>query len=1141
MFVQNNNIAINNPHNFSHFVNNQFSQKSSPYLSKKTSCINAVNSRKSNQEACLVNSLSHPNEIFHKHQDSKLNNTSQALISNLTQTLRTQSNAGYRLSSKRSVPHNFKGEQSSIMINCIINNKNIFDDSSKNCMSLYTNKDNKWNTKLTNEVTKKSQRRRGINIKTLPVDTPKRSSDKKFTLMKLITKTFTKETLNINKPCFCRAKRKIKDIIESDIEAGVMAVLFFIGLFLNDIKTIFLKAKYDIYFDLVYFLLIIILLIEIICSFILLNKYRFSFFFWLDIFSVFSLITDIENIQNVIINIFLTEEERENEGNNNVEKIRTILHLLRVIKLVRAVKVYKAVITLMKSYEIRKKLEEIRNKEVEKLKIKEKKMLSNIIKKRRTNAITTQINNFIGASPIGQLNANNSSENLTTSVQEFSENKYIHHKSVFTVNSVFPVNVPLDTITKNNVNINIKNNTVNSDYSVNVIGNATSSAEAALKQMISNRQKERKKSLQIESRTKKTKVLFLSITKKILVIILFLFFISPILDEDFYNKDKNCNYNFLANYLQHYLENNYKQELIVNLINETTIHPVKHFPILTILYENITLYTNTSINMNENEYRQWELQKTFSLHKSIVIIYSTKHIAIINSYINIVKIFIALIVMFYLSVLINSDLQSLVLKPLEVMLEIVQAVAKDPVNYKSIEDMNKTILKSKANSKKFKKIISTEALNVDYEIQTLQFAILRISALIAIGFGEAGGEILKENIHSVHGLNPMLPGKKIQSVFGFCFIRNFTEINEVLQEKTILFVNTIADIVHSSVDKFNGVCNKNIGDCFLLVWKFKSLNNNTNNDINKNTGNTEKTLPKKISHKCESSDTIKFIKKTNEEELIDKCKSDTKMQLIADSSLVSFLNIIKKIHKSQSILELNKDQDLQERFGKNFKIKMGFGLHIGWGIEGAIGSFYKIDCSYLSPNVNIAARLETATNIYGVDILLSGNLHSCFSEYTQKLCRQIDTVALKGCLFPVKLYTVDLNHNLQPGKLKGKALSGKEKREMINIKRTKIKNLYEKAKIEGNTKSITEIYYKMSKGFRLLLKDIKSGEFKRYFKLGFDEYIRGNWELAYKYLKQANYIEPTDCPTVKLCNYIFSYGKKAPKDWKGFRKLDSKF
>ena len=119
------------------------------------------------------------------------------------------------------------------------------------------------------------------------------------------------------------------------------------------------------------------------------------------------------------------------------------------------------------------------------------------------------------------------------------------------------------------------------------------------------------------------------------------------------------------------------------------------------------------------------------------------------------------------------------------------------------------MLKNSVQTKKGnKQNIDTETLSVDYEIRTLQFAILRISALIAIGFGEAGGEILKENINSEQGLNPMIPGKKIQSVFGFCFIKNFTEINEVLQEKTILFVNTIADIVHSSVDKFQGVCNK---------------------------------------------------------------------------------------------------------------------------------------------------------------------------------------------------------------------------------------------------------------------------------------------------------------------------------------------
>jgi len=36
----------------------------------------------------------------------------------------------------------------------------------------------------------------------------------------------------------------------------------------------------------------------------------------------------------------------------------------------------------------------------------------------------------------------------------------------------------------------------------------------------------------------------------------------------------------------------------------------------------------------------------------------------------------------------------------------------------------------------------------------------------------------------------------------------------------MLFVNQIAAIVHDKVDKYGGAANKNIGDAFLLVWKF---------------------------------------------------------------------------------------------------------------------------------------------------------------------------------------------------------------------------------------------------------------------------------------------------------------------------------
>ncbi len=35
----------------------------------------------------------------------------------------------------------------------------------------------------------------------------------------------------------------------------------------------------------------------------------------------------------------------------------------------------------------------------------------------------------------------------------------------------------------------------------------------------------------------------------------------------------------------------------------------------------------------------------------------------------------------------------------------------------------------------------------------------------------------------------------------------------------MVFVNTIASIVHGNADKYGGAPNKNIGDAFLLVWK----------------------------------------------------------------------------------------------------------------------------------------------------------------------------------------------------------------------------------------------------------------------------------------------------------------------------------
>lgn len=68
-----------------------------------------------------------------------------------------------------------------------------------------------------------------------------------------------------------------------------------------------------------------------------------------------------------------------------------------------------------------------------------------------------------------------------------------------------------------------------------------------------------------------------------------------------------------------------------------------------------------------------------------------------------------------------------------------------------------------------------------------------------------------------------------------------------------------------------------------------------------------------------------------------------------------------------------------KKIDEDFKVKMGFGLNVGWAIEGAIGSYFKVDASYLSPNVNMAARLEAATKIFDTPILISGNLRDILS------------------------------------------------------------------------------------------------------------------------------------------------------------------
>ena len=77
------------------------------------------------------------------------------------------------------------------------------------------------------------------------------------------------------------------------------------------------------------------------------------------------------------------------------------------------------------------------------------------------------------------------------------------------------------------------------------------------------------------------------------------------------------------------------------------------------------------------------------------------------------------------------------------------------------------------------------------------------------------------------------------------------------------------------------------------------------------------------------------------------------------------MKIHAELNRSHTLRDYPKHKQLNERI-PNYKVRMGYGLHFGWAIEGAIGSYHKVDASYLSPHVNVSMRLEGSTKQYGV-------------------------------------------------------------------------------------------------------------------------------------------------------------------------------
>merc|ERR1712032_1028471 len=104
------------------------------------------------------------------------------------------------------------------------------------------------------------------------------------------------------------------------------------------------------------------------------------------------------------------------------------------------------------------------------------------------------------------------------------------------------------------------------------------------------------------------------------------------------------------------------------------------------------------------------------------------------------------------------------------------------------------------------------------ETVVLEKTIIKLGSLLALGFGEAGANIIGANLlgSDSAGVNAMVPGTRVNAIIGVVRVRDFSVATEVLQSKIMTFGNQIAEIVHGVCVEFHGAPNKNNGDTFLV-------------------------------------------------------------------------------------------------------------------------------------------------------------------------------------------------------------------------------------------------------------------------------------------------------------------------------------
>ena len=123
----------------------------------------------------------------------------------------------------------------------------------------------------------------------------------------------------------------------------------------------------------------------------------------------------------------------------------------------------------------------------------------------------------------------------------------------------------------------------------------------------------------------------------------------------------------------------------------------------------------------------------------------------------------------------------------------------------------------------------------------------------------------------------------------------------------------------------------------------------------------------------------------------------------ADKALLSVVKICMALYHDEYYVETMSSYardallaKIAMRKTKGPIVQMGFGLHAGTAVQGAIGSTRKIDATYVSEAVERAEFLESSTKKYGLKMLMSDVFHKLLTPNQRRRCRKIDQIIIRN-------------------------------------------------------------------------------------------------------------------------------------------------